>query len=194
VKIGFDVDGVIYRMTQAYHLWLNQSYGMSLDPEQEAQTWNWFDQWETAEQFYANLHAGVDAGVLFWEGELYEPQIPLNFRELKAAGHTIHIVTARFSGLVKSSEEATRHFFQAKDLIYDTLTIAKDKTSVPTDIFLEDNFKNYQALEAAGTVSYLVNRPYNMHDDASRRVDTVDEFTGLILEEAWQELEYCSSY
>lgn len=194
MRIGFDVDGVIYRMTKAYHLWLNQSRGMSLDPELEAHTWDWYEDWETLEEFLTNLHAGVDAGVLFWKGELYEPTIPQNLRELRAAGHTIHVVTARFSGLVRSSEEATRHFFEKKDLIYDTLTLTKDKASVKTDLFIEDNYKNYLALEQAGVVSYLVNRPYNVGFPANRRVDTVDEFTGLILENAWQDLDYCSSY
>jgi len=194
VRIGFDVDGVIYRFTKAYHLWLNENKGMSLDVDAEAQTWDWFLEWETPEEFKKNLHQSVDSGQMYWTGELYEPQIGQNLRELRDAGHTIHIVTARLFGVEKCPEEATKHFFEVSDLIYDTLTVSKDKTSVKTDLFLEDNVANYDALEAAGVTSYLVNRPYNLENDDRRRVDTVDEFTGLILEEAWQSLGSSAAY
>lgn len=189
MRIGFDVDGVIYRFTKAYHLWLNKNRRMSLDPEVEALTWDWFSEWESPEEFVMNLHDGVDSGELYWEGELYEPTIAQNLLDLRAAGHTIHIVTARLFGIRECSRVATQHFFDTHGLVYDTMTIAKDKTIVPTDLFLEDHVRNYHDLEMAGVTSYLVNRPYNLFSDDRRRVNTVDEFTKLILEEKWQSLE-----
>lgn len=190
MRIGFDVDGVIYRFTKAYHIWLNANRGMSLDPEVEAQTWDWFTEWESQDEFIMNLHDGVDSGDLYWQGELYEPSIAQNLLDLRAAGHTIHVVTARTFGIQKCPEEATRHFFSNNGLIFDTLDITRDKTSVPTDLFLEDSLRNYRDLELAGMTSYLVNRPYNQVKNSNmRRVNTVDEFTKLILEEKWQSLE-----
>lgn len=189
MRIGFDVDGVIYKFTKAYHAWVNQSHDLNLNLEEEAETWDWFLKWETKEQFAENLHNSVDAGQMYWVGELYEPTIRQNLLDLRAAGHTVHIITARTFGRKRCAEEATRHFFHANGLTYDTLTIAKDKTSVPTDLFLEDNMANYDALEAAGVTAYLVNKPYNQEiGDSRRRVNTVDEFTKLILEEKWQSL------
>jgi FMN phosphatase YigB (HAD superfamily) len=194
MRIGFDVDGVIYRFTKAYHLWMNQTYGMSLDPEVEAHSWDWYEDWETLDQFRLNLHDGVDAGLLYWQGELYEPSISQNLADLRAAGHTIHVVTARFYGVLKSSEDATKHFFEQNRLVYDSIDFSKVKESVKTDLFLEDNLRNYDALEAAGVTSYLVNRPYNLEkDDSRRRVNSVNEFTQLILEEKWQQLECISA-
>ena len=181
MKIGFDVDGVLYRFTKAYHLWLNQSRGMSLDPEVEAQTWDWFLEWETVEEFLACLDEATDAGFLYWTGEICEPTIAQNLRDLKAAGHTIHVVTHRFSGKTSCVQEATRQWFSNQDLIYDTLEFSGDKTIAKTDVFLEDNLKNYDALDAAGIKSYLVNRPYNLENDSRRRVNSVNEFTNLIL-------------
>lgn len=183
MRVGLDVDGVLYRFTKAYHLWLNNTKGMSLSLEDEAQTWDWFLDWETSEEFGKNLHESVDAGHMYWLGELYEPQIAQNLRDLKASGHSIHVVTARTFGVLRCPEQATRHWFDNNDLVYDTLTISKDKTVVETDVFLEDNLKNYDVLEAAGIRSYLVNRPYNLQEDNRRRVDSVDEFTKLILED-----------
>ena len=189
MRIGFDVDEVIYKFTKAYHMWLNEAKGMILDPEEKVQTYDWFTRWESYDEFSLNLHEAVDAGKMYWEGEVYEPQIAHNLQELRDAGHTIHIVTARLFGIQKCALEATQHFFAANGLIYDTMDITEDKALVSTDIFLEDNIKNYDALEAAGVTSYLINRSYNLRDDNRRRVDTVDEFTGLILENAWQSLD-----
>lgn len=189
MRIGFDVDGVIYRFTKAYHIWLNENRGMSLDVEVEAQTWDWFTEWESQDEFILNLHDAVDSGDIYWHGELYEPTIAQNLRDLRAAGHSIHIVTARTFGIEKCSKEATKHWFSNHGLVYDTLTIARDKACVPTDLFLEDHLRNYDVLEKAGVASYLVNRPYNLYNDNRRRVNTVDEFTKLILEDKWRSLE-----
>lgn len=195
MRVGFDVDGVIYRMTKAYHLWLNKNRGMSLDPEVEAQTWDWFLDWESVDEFQMNLHEAVDSGELYWEGDLYEPTIAQNLHDLRAAGHEIHVVTARLFGIQRCPAEATRHFFDVNGLVYDSITVHRDKTVVKTDLFIEDNLHNYYALEQAGTVSYLVNRPYNQTENPYlRRVDSVDEFTKLILEEKWELLDLYSAF
>lgn len=181
-RIGFDLDGVIYRFTKQYNLWMNLTAGMNLDLELEADSWNWFENWQTTEQFLACMDAAVDAKHLFWQGDLCESTIPDNLRALRAAGHTIHIVTNRYSGKILSSEEATRHFLHEKEIIYDTLTFSADKTVVSTDYFIEDNINNYLALDHHGVLSYIVNRPYNEAFSAKRRISTVDEFTKIILE------------
>jgi len=185
MRIGFDVDGVLYKFTKAYHLWLNQTKGMSLSLEDEAQTWDWFLDWESVEDFGENLHQSVDAGQMYWIGDLYEPTIKQNLLDLRAAGHSIHIITARTFGRKLCPAEATSAWFGYNELIFDTITISKDKTAVKTDLFIEDNLVNYDRLEASGVTSYLVNRPYNLQKDNRRRVDSVDEFTKLVLEEKW---------
>jgi 5'(3')-deoxyribonucleotidase len=184
MRIGLDVDFVLYNFTNAYNTWMNKAYGMSLNVVDESPKWDHFEDWGyTYEQFSRTMDESVDDRYLFWQGELYEPQIPQNLHDLRAAGHTIHIVTHRFSGKSSCAKEATRHWFDEKGLIYDTLTFAKDKTVVKTDVFLEDNLDNYDLLEAAGVRSYLVNRPYNLQRDNRRRVNSVDEFSKLILED-----------
>lgn len=183
MRIGLDIDGVFYNFTKAYHLWLNQTKGMSLSLDDEAQTWDWFLDWETSEEFVQNLHDSVDSGHMYWVGELYESTMSQNLKDLRSAGHTIHFVTARTFGKTACPEAATRHWLNSSDLVYDTLTISKDKTIVATDVFLEDNLKNYDLLDAAGVRSYLINRPYNLQKDDRRRVSSVDEFTKLILED-----------
>lgn len=188
MRIGFDVDDVLYKFVKAYHLWLNQTKGKSFDLKSEAPTYNWFLEWEISEEFCQNLHDSVDAGQMYWQGDLCEPTIAQNLLDLRAAGHTIHIVTARLFGVKRCPEEATRSWFSNNNLIFDTLTISKDKTAVKTDLFIEDNLKNYDLLEAAGVTSYLVNRPHNLQKDSRRRVNSVDEFTKIILSGGFNEV------
>jgi 5'(3')-deoxyribonucleotidase len=178
--VGFDLDGVLYRFTKAYHLWMNQS-GMSLDPDVEAHSWSWFEDWQTREEFLEEMDKSVDAGHLFWSGELYEPQIKQNIRDLKAAGYKVIAITNRFSGKTRCSKQATAFWTAENELEFHQIVYAADKTVVPTDYFIEDNIKNYDALDAAGTLVYLVNRPYNAENDSRRRVNSVDDFTRIIL-------------
>jgi uncharacterized HAD superfamily protein len=154
---------------------------MGLDLDFEAHTWNWFEEWESRDEFMENLHESVDAGSMYWQGDLYEPGIGVEMRKLQDAGHTIHVVTARLFGRELCPKEATSYWFSNNDIPFDTLTVAKDKTIVPTDYFIEDNQRNYDALEAAGVQVYLINRPHNLENDSRRRVNTVKEFINLVL-------------
>jgi FMN phosphatase YigB (HAD superfamily) len=186
MKIGWDSDGVLYRFTKAHYSWMNKHHGMQLDIESEPPIWDYFTEWGlSVQQFLDSMDAAVDAGHLFWTGELYEPTIPENIRALKAAGHTNHLVTHRFSGKTRCSKAATEHFYAEKGIEFDSIHYSRDKTVAETDIFIEDNLKNYDALEAAGIPTVLVNRPYNLENDSRIRVNSVDEFTKLILEGKW---------
>ena len=100
-----------------------------------------------------------------------------------AAGHELHIVTARdFGSTPDASERATRRWLQEYDIPYTSLTISRDKTSVPTDVFVEDYLPNYEKLHAAGTKAYLVNREWNApYDDGRNRVTDIGEFARVVL-------------
>lgn len=181
MKIGWDSDGVLYRFTKAYHTWMNEAYGFNLDLESEAQTWDWFREWQSVEDFVRCMDESVDAGYLFWQGELYEPEIPALIAELKVAGHENYLITNRFSGKTKCSQEATRYFYEQQGIEFDDIVFSKDKTVVKMDVFIEDHIKNYDSLDAAGVEVYLINRPYNQCDDSRRRVDSVKQFVSLIV-------------
>lgn len=181
MKIGFDLDNVFYKFTKTYHLWMNESSQMELDPDVEAESWNWFLDWQTLEQFLEEMDKSVDAGHLFWQGEPYELQLGQNLADLRSAGHTLHAITNRFSGKIKCAKEATHFWLAENEFEFDSVTFSADKTVVKTDYFIEDNLNNYDALNAAGTLVYLVNRPYNVENDTRRRVNTVDDFTRIIL-------------
>lgn len=180
-KIGWDSDGVLYRFTKAYHSWMNLSHGMTLDVESEVDSWDWFLEWQSLDDFKNCMDDAVDAGYLFWQGELFDPDIPQYLATLKSAGHENHLVTHRFSGKQKCSKAATEHFYASHGIVFDSITYTRDKASVKTDVFIEDNLDNYDALEQAGIKAYLVNRPYNMRNDNRRRVESVKQFVDTLL-------------
>lgn len=193
MRIGWDFDGVWYRFTKAHRLWINNRYGMNLDPEVEVNTWNYFLDWgHSVEQFLQDLNDAVDAKHLFWTGELYEPGAVGVLDQLKAAGHTNHLVTHRFSGVLECPQAATRHFLKVNGLNFDSVQFSKDKVIGQTDVFKEDNLENYDALEKAGITAYLINRPYNqVEGDNRKRVNSIAEYANLILEQKWQSLVSC---
>lgn len=191
MRIGLDLDGVVFNFTKAYNTHLRK-LGYPVDPEKEATTWDYFLEFGiSTEQFLEHMDEMVDAKTLFWEMELCEPEIPDLIRDFREEGHEIHIVTHRFSGKKECAQEATKFCLAKYGIEYESLTFTGDKTSVSVEIFLEDNRDNYDKLVAAGVAAWLVNRPYNQDDPGELRyryrVDSFKDFARLILPEtSWQ--------
>lgn len=179
MKIGVDLDGVVYNFTKQFcEAARKQGFNLSETPD----CWNWFESCGmTRAQFLEIMHKSVDDLQLFWKGEMLDNAAD-HMARLRDAGHEIHIVTHRESGHVYTSESATRYWLDTKGAMYDSLTFSADKTVVNVDVFIEDNLDNYDALEAAGVKAYLVNRSYNqVEGDGRRRVDSFGDFADLIL-------------
>lgn len=186
LDVGFDMDGVVYNFAKAYHIFLRDAKGrLDIDCDQEAECWDWFSKFGvTREEFMVHLDEAVDSGYMYWSGELYEYDVAANIRKLRNLGHKVHIVTHRYSGKKSSSEEATKYYLDTHEIEYDSLTFAEDKTSVKCDYFVEDNVKNYDALDAVGTKVYLVDRIYNRAETCGRRrVENVASFVDAVLED-----------
>lgn len=189
MRIGLDSDGVIYRFSLAYNAKLIE-LGHYVDLEGEPNTWDYFKSYGyTTEEFLTHLDELVDQRKIYCEGQLYEKDIPWLIAELRRAGNTIHIVTNRFSGKSYSAQEATAYFFKKVGIEYDSLTFAKDKTIVKTDVFLEDHTKNYDDLTAAGVETFLVDRPYNQDGPGEyrKRVGSFYEFAEKMLLRGYNE-------
>lgn len=169
MRVGVDLDGVCYDFVDSVRRHLDR-------PElPDADCWDFFKhQWGmTTADFLACCAEGVDAGVIFRTGEPL-PETAWALHALKGMGHTIHIVTNRNFG--KRSVQNTADWLADHDLPYHTLTFAADKTTVPVDVFIEDNVENYQALDADGVAAFLMDRPWNRHLDTARRVWSLTDF------------------
>lgn len=186
LNIGWDIDGVLYNITKAYHVYLREVHGrLDIDESSEAATYDWYTSHNISRpEFLAHLDDAVDKGHMFWSGDLYEYDVAAHIRKLRNLGHKVHIVTYRFSGSESKAEEATRFYLDSNEIEFDSLTFSEDKTIVPCDYFIEDHIKNYDALDAAGVKVYLMDRLYNRAENCTRRrVFSSAEYVDIILRE-----------
>lgn len=129
MRIGVDVDDVLYP-------WREQS-----------------PQWDDI--------IGPVLKVALYEDAPYEGVCePLS--RLQAAGHTVHLVTARSHEGGRHGahiRELTERWLQRHRVPHDSLHFTRDKPSVPTDVFLDDDLTNYARLDRAGVAVFLLDRP-----------------------------------
>lgn len=182
MRVGIDLDGVCFDFRASL---LRYMEAVGLDKEVDLNIpyrhWNFFEDWGwDVAKFVQVCNDGADAGFIFSGG--YNDNAPESIRRIKNAGNSVHIITDRKFGRTPAVSEAlTRKWLWEHNIPYDTLTFSADKTCIPTDVFIEDKLQNYDALWAAGTYCYLVDRPWNQDETTwRRRVKSIDEFAALI--------------
>jgi len=185
LDVGVDLDGVVYDFVQALRHYIHQATGRPLHTMGPATSWHFYaDDWGLSlDQFLEFFHAGVAAGSIFATGVPF-PGVVTGLRALLDAGHRVHVVTDRASmGPAGKAEESTRAWLASAGVPYTTLTLTGDKTSVPTDVFIEDRPEFFTALSEAGVVTYLRTHTYNAHVACSpcRRVPDFATFVDRVL-------------
>jgi len=184
LRVGIDLDGVCYDFAESLRSYLRAAdlYNNYSIYEGEVDKWHFYLDWGmTAEEFVQHCHKGADLQWIFgWGGPRDNAPDAINF--MKSLGHTVHIVTDRSFGSQPSvSERNTEMWLERHGIEYDTLTFSADKTSVPTDLFVEDKLENYDALDSSGVEVYLVERPWNQDaGDARRRIKSIQEFATIV--------------
>lgn len=180
LNVGFDVDGVLYDFRKSHSDFEVARGNAHCALDLAADEWDYFAGWGmTLDEWLASYAEGVNAGHVLWAGGTL-PGAKEAFDAIRAQGHRIHLVTDRSIG--DDPQEATFAWLQANGLEPDSVTFSRDKTVVETDIFIEDRLENADALNAAGTLCYLINRPWNACDDDRPRVDTLAEFVERVME------------
>lgn len=180
-RVGVDLDGVLYNFQSAFIAHLKSSPEVQrYNVRQVFDKWDFFKEWGmSSEEFIAQCNIGVDRGIIFRGPARKRAGSAL--RRIKAAGHEIHIVTDRsFGSTPKASQDATYDWLTQHRIPFDSVTFCADKTTVPTDMFVEDKLENYDMLDSAGTEVYLINRPWNKRQDNRRRITSVTEFANIV--------------
>jgi hypothetical protein len=179
LRVGVDVDDVLFPWyDNAHQLCVNAKITNGVNPT----TWSPHEEYGCTMQAWLDvLEEGTLDGALY-AGPPYLGAIDALWR-LQNAGHSIHLVTARgFFVLGHLIREQTVNWLADYDVPHDTLTFAKDKTIVRTDVFVDDSAKNVAALTAAGVQTWMVNQPHNAAAVHHLRVDHVSEFVDAVLE------------
>jgi len=186
LDVGIDLDGCAYNFTASVRKWaIKEGYDAEQvsggDHEDENTTWNFFkDQWGMdAEEFFGLCARGVDAGVVFLEGEPFPGSVE-TITALKSKGHYIHIVTNRQSGT--RSKHNTADWLNEWQIPYDSLIFSDRKHLFSSlDIMVDDYEINFRDLWSAGVECWLYDRPWNRHVyDDGYRVKTWGEFESMV--------------
>lgn len=180
MRIGIDLDGVCYDFAASFRRYLHEHQSFPSWWTPQATRWEFYEDWGfSLDEFLDFFHRGVDAGVIFTHGMPYA-NTREGFQRIKAAGHSIHIVTDRSMGKAGASERATSAWLKAHDLPFDSLTFSADKTVVRLDAMVDDKPENYAALEAAGVNAYMLTRAWNQHVEGAQRVLDLLHFAEVI--------------
>lgn len=167
-RIGIDLDGVAYDFAASLKAYLESLGGLRDYPEPKR--WEFYEDWGFDLHGFLRLcHDGVDAGIIFTHGDPY-PNTREAFDRIKAAGHTIHIVTDRSFGTNGASEAATRAWLDRHELPFDSLTFTSDKTIVKLDRMVDDKPQNVEDLSCAGVETYMLTRSWNRDYPYTARV------------------------
>ena len=182
MRIGVDIDDVIFPWYERAH-YASQHAGITNGVTPRS--------WYPFREYGCTTEAWLDALAAFTRGNcwLYNGQpfegAAAALHQLKDAGHTIHIVTAR--GYLSDGPNVrakTARWLDIWSIPHDTLTFSKDKTVVRTDWFVDDNADNIRAVNAAGSRGVLMHQTWNEDAHDLERVDTITAFAKTVLEEA----------
>lgn len=183
--VGWDFDGVGYvfgeaaaRQAQA------EGLGVAKATDAFCKTWNFHDRWGMdRDDFELLCNRGVDSGVIFGPGQgLTRPNFFQSVKAVKEAGHTNIAITHRYQGTPGNAERNTFEWIGDNIIYFDDVIFSADKTCVWTDVFVEDNRDNYDALRRAGTNAFLINRPWNgPYEDSRKRITDVKDYAQAII-------------
>lgn len=178
MRVGVDLDGVVYDFAEGLRTYLCES-GIGVAEDYPPTTrWEFYHDWGlTLEEFLRHCADGVEAGIIFFHGDPL-PGAREAFDMLRAAGHTLHIVTDRSFG--NASECNTSNWLRMHGLKFDSLTFTRDKTCVRLDTMVDDKIENYDALDEEGVAVYLLTRPWNEREDTRHRVSNILEYAELV--------------
>lgn len=191
LRTGWDLDGVGFNFADSLRRYLksikaHKQYRLGRG---ETSCWDFYHDWGMdLDTFLQVCHDGADAGHVF-RGPV-RPGFVDAVNAVKAMGHEIVIITDRsFGKTPEVSEAATYDWLAEHKVPYDELHFSPDKTVVPTDIFIEDKLQNYDALTAAGTECWLINRPWNRLNDDRKRIRYMHQYPGKVALMAFRENE-----
>lgn len=167
MRLGIDLDGVVYPFVEQFTKYAEMRLGRSLP---EVKQWNFpVEQWGlTVERFIELMADGANEGFLWWEGqpEFGAREVLLKLRDL---GHKIIFVTDRApKGGEWQAKVATITWLHDHGFEYDGLFVVRDKTGLGLDLLIDDGPHNIERADAAGEMAVVFDRPWNRDVETGR--------------------------
>ena len=180
-RLGLDCDGVIYNFVDTLRNFIYEyegEYNRPLSSMPDAETWNFFtDQWGlTIEVYKKYTLAGIDAGVIFGEGQA----IPGAKEAIDSLSHDYEIilVTSRsgFGERYDKCRENTLKWLAENQIWFDGLIFAEDKTNRGIDLLLDDAPHQVGNAVAVDERVVVFDQPWNRHVEHQDRVMDWEDF------------------
>ncbi len=182
MRVGIDIDGVIYNFCDAVADWIERSRegftgtirehlereGM-MPLDRSFRQWEFYQDWGlSTEDFVRICDEGVDAGFIFTHGEpMFGTQAAL--AAIRSAGHQIVFVTARTFGSPGWAAVSTHRWMETYRLfdVGDEIHFSVDKTGFDLDVILDDHVDVLESfdgptLEGQRTLRVMFEQPYNV--------------------------------
>lgn len=185
LDIGIDLDGCAYHFHEGLRRFaISEGYDPSrlvVDAFSEESTWDFYrDYWDMdAPEFIDLCRRGVDAGVVFLEGEPF-PGAVETLQSIKAKGHFVHIITNRSLGT--RVHHNTSDWLNKWEIPYDSLIFTGRKHLFGSlDLMIDDYEGNFNDFWGVGVETWLFDRAYNRHvDDRGYRVKNWSQFEDVV--------------
>lgn len=135
LDVLLDVDGVLYPFPELFTPYVSRQLGRELDLD--TTDWAFYARWGVdAEQFARLVIKGVDERELWWTGDPYADVAPA-IERLLAAGHRLHLVTARGLAGDENAYAATHHWVAEHGLVVESVNVTDAKTVVVGELGLD---------------------------------------------------------
>lgn len=165
VRLGIDVDGVLYEFVESYRNWLCKLTGRPASDFPDAESWSFYkEQWGlTSAEYIDILVQGVNAKEVFWRGNRVPGSLEA-VTQLYREGYEIVIITAReYDGILTHPRFATEHWLGINGYPYHELIVSHDKTKAEynLDILIDDSPTNLENHGAAGLRAVAFDQRWN---------------------------------
>lgn len=181
IHVGFDLDGCMYPFTVGY----DRRFRPNGAPEDWVD-YNCYRQWGTTdEQFKGHLKSGARYKGLFSDEAPY-PGVVEAWQRVAELPVKTHVITHR----VREAWGPTIEWLEAYVFQPDTLSFSSDKTILralagpdATHLMMcEDTFGQFEQLIIAEIDAYLIDQPWNRHEETSKRVADFSAFVDKVEE------------
>lgn len=184
VRIGFDIDGVIYQWDKTARKMMRDVLPNSpykKDPRfwEDSRSWNWIQQHVSPEHWAWLWDEGVKLG-LFRHGHLYSGAIEA-IRKLATVGDVVFITHRP-----KQAVNSTLAWLALQDLPLSGLHILTNQEPKSTvrpkvDFFVDDKPENVLDMATTGANVYLMRRPWNKGFDWPWVVTDLNQYSEAIV-------------
>lgn len=161
MRIGLDLDNVIFNYTHEFKEWCEAVYEQDFS---EPLTWEFWMDWGWDEEQFAERHRDFVTAWGYEDGEIIGGQKTLDaINWARGKGHEIIIVTARYTDADQFDEikAQTKVWLRENSIQYDELHFSHDKSGF-SDTFLDDKYETFLKLCRSGeTEGWLFKQPWN---------------------------------